>query len=420
MNKIILKILLLSMLGFSASQAVPLENGIYSVDGSGITNSGNSAGLWANTSLGYHSLRTINLAFFGLGTGTGNANTSIGANALFSTTSGDGNTATGAEALFANTIGNGNTANGFLSLSKNSSGSANTAIGESSLESNTTGINNTANGNEALFTNTIGNNNTAIGYSNLGFNATGNDNTALGAFALLQNSTGNNNLALGKGAGTNLTTGDNNIYLANPGAVAENNTIRIGKASHIRTFIGGVRGRTVGANAIPIVIDSSGRLGTVVSSARFKKDIQDMNDASRKLLQLRPVTYHYKQADESGANPLEYGLIAEEVAKVYPDLVAYGADGKIETVQYQKLTPMLLNEMQHMNKLLQSAQANVQKQEQTIKQQAQEIASLKQQALKVTALEQKVSLLQRQAEMISVLTARLAKLESQQMVGFNR
>ena len=116
----------------------------------------------------------------------------------------------------------------------------------------------------------------------------------------------------------------------------------------------GVSGIKTGiANAVAVVIDSNGQLGTLNSSERYKKDIHDMDEASRRLLELRPVTYHYKELSEDGSNPLEYGLIAEEVAKVYPDLVAYDAHGKIETVQYHKLTPMLVNEVQRLDTLLQ-------------------------------------------------------------------
>ena len=129
--------------------------------------------------------------------------------------------------------------------------------------------------------------------------------------------TGNNNLALGINAGANLTVGSNNVYLANAGAASESSTIRVG-SNHTRTFIAGIRTRKTGlANAVPVLIDSNGQLGTANSSERYKKDIQDMADVSHKLLQLRPVTYRYKESDDNGENPLEYGLIAEEVAQVY-------------------------------------------------------------------------------------------------------
>jgi hypothetical protein len=126
----------------------------------------------------------------------------------------------------------------------------------------------------------------------------------------------------------------------------ESNTTRIGtQGNQNRTFISGVRGVSTGvANGVPVVIDSNGQLGTVNSSRRFKEDIADMAGASDNLLKLRPVMYRYKQPYADGSKPLDYGLIAEEVAEVYPDLVATSNDGEIETVQYQKLTPMLLNE----------------------------------------------------------------------------
>jgi hypothetical protein len=104
------------------------------------------------------------------------------------------------------------------------------------------------------------------------------------------------------------------------------------------------------ANAVQVLIDSNGQLGTLNSSRRFKEDIRDMAERSRRLFDLWPVTFHYKEPTDDGTKPLEYGLIAEEVAQVYPDLVAYGADGHIETVQYHKLTPMLLNELQRLNR----------------------------------------------------------------------
>jgi hypothetical protein len=163
-----------------------------------------------------------------------------------------------------------------------------------------------------------------------------------------------------------------------------------------------------------VFIDINGQLGTIKSSQRYKKDIHDMDESSRRLLELRPVTYHYKELSEDGSNPLEYGLIAEEVAKVYPDLVAYGADGKIETVQYHKLTPMLVNEVQRLNTLLQTekgenlAQAESNKsQEQKIALQEKEIANLKQQ----------MTVLQAQSERIEALTSRLSRIEAHQSLG---
>lgn len=295
------------------------------------------------------------------------------------------NTAVGSGGvLLLNFHGADNTGLGYAAL-QNTQGSANTAAGATALNKNTTGSANTAVGVNALFNNSTGAGNVALGYK-----------------ALQNKTTGGNNLALGQSAGSSLTAGNNNIYLSNVGVAGDNSTIRIGNATnHTRAFIAGVRGKKTGiANAVAVVIDSNGQLGTINSSQRFKKDIHDMSDASRRLLELRPVTYHYKQPGEDGSNPLEYGLIAEEVAKVYPDLVAYGADGMIEMVQYHKLTPMLINEVQHLNSLLQAEKdKNLA--------QTQEIANLKQQ----------MNVLQAQAERIEALTSRLSRIEANQALG---
>ena len=131
--------------------------------------------------------------------------------------------------------------------------------------------------------------------------------------------------------------------LANAG---ESNTMYLGNGQ-TRTFISGIRSVTTGAaNAIPVVIDSNGQLGTVSSSIRFKEDVHDMADVSHRLLQLRPVTFRYTQAYRDGAKPIQYGLIAEEVADVFPELAVRGADGQVETVHYETLNVLLLNEFQ--------------------------------------------------------------------------
>jgi Chaperone of endosialidase len=346
----------------------------------------------SNTASGYGSL-ALNT--------TGSYNTASGSQSLTFNTTGSYNTASGRQSLNFNT-GSYNTASGNESLRFNATGFRNTAIGNAALYSNTTGSNNTASGNGSLYSNKTGSNNTASGYGSLAFNTTGSNNTAVGLNALYSKTTGSNNLALGQSAGVRLTTGNNNIYLSNVGAAIESSTIRIGNASnHTRAFMAGVRGRKTGlANAVAVLIDSNGQLGTTKSSERFKKDIHDMDAASRRLLELRPVTYHYKELSEDGSSPLEYGLIAEEVAKVYPDLVAYGADGKVETVQYHKLTPMLVNEVQRLNALLQGEKdRNVA--------QTQEIADLKQQ----------MAVLQTQAQGIKALASRLAGMEARQTLG---
>jgi hypothetical protein len=195
--------------------------------------------------------------------------------------------------------------------------------------------------------NTTGNANTANGYFALANNTTGTNNTATGIQALVNNTSGSNNIALGVQAGSKLSGGSNNIYIGSGGKATDNATIRIGGTFQTSFFVTGVRGITTGNNdAIPVVIDSGGQLGTISSSRRFKEDIQDMGDASTDLLRLRPVTYRYQKPFADGSKPIQYGLIAEEVEEVYPDLVARSADGQIETVKYQVLDSMLLNEVQ--------------------------------------------------------------------------
>jgi hypothetical protein len=177
-------------------------------------------------------------------------------------------------------------------------------------------------------------------------NTTGARNTAIGDFAL-GNNNGNFNIALGDSAGAYLTTGSNNIAIGNYGEAGEAFTMRIGTAgTHTRAFIAGIRGVTTGvADAIPVLIDSAGQLGTVSSSRRFKEDIHDMGDTTERLLELRPVTFRYKPEVQKGERPLEYGLIAEEVAEVFPDLAVYDEEGKPFTVKYHLMSSMLLNEL---------------------------------------------------------------------------
>ena len=204
----------------------------------------------------------------------------------------------------------------------------------SALTSNTTGFQNTASGSQALQANT-----------------TGNQNTAIGSQALSGNSTGVYNTALGVSAGANLTFGSANIDIGNLGVAGESSTIRIGDGNQTRTFIAGIRGVFTGvANAVAVVIDGNGQLGTISSSRRYKDDIADMDAASSALMKLRPVTFHYKTDHNASGRTLQYGLIAEEVAQVYPRLIAHSADGAIETVMYQFLPPMLLNEYQKLRR----------------------------------------------------------------------
>ena len=272
----------------------------------------------------------------------GTDNTFLGRNAGNFTLTGRDNTAVGEDALRFNT-----------------EGSQNTAVGKDALFFNTTGSNNTAVGEDALVFNTIGSHNTAVGEDALFANTEGSENTAVGQFALFQNTIGSDNTAVGDNAGFNATTGNNNIYLgANVGGVAgEANTMYLGRVgTQTTTFIAGVRGITTGADAIQVLIDSSGQLGTVSSSRRYKEDIQDMGRASAGLLDLRPVTFRYTQASTDGATPIQYGLIAEEVAAIYPDVVVYNDAGQPETVQYRKVNAMLLNEVQRQHRQIEAQQ----------------------------------------------------------------
>ena len=298
-----------------------------------------------NTAVGLISLRD---------TKKGNLNTALGAGTL-SVNGANENTATGAGALLSNTTGSPNTADGAFTLFSNTDGTFNTAAGDRALFSNTVGSNNTANGASALLNNTVGTNNTADGAFGLMNNTTGNFNTANGVNALLNNTTGSNNIALGFMAGDNLT-GDNNIDIGAEGVADESNTIRIG-ANQRGTFIAGIRGATTAnGNAIPVLVDSAGQLGTLSSSRRFKKDIEPMDKTSEAILALKPVTFHYKH-DKTGTS--QFGLIAEEVAKVSPDLVVHDKNGEIYTVRYDAVNAMLLNEFLKEHKKVVQQQANI-------------------------------------------------------------
>jgi hypothetical protein len=267
------------------------------------------------------------------------------------------NTAEGDGALFNLTTGTNNTANGFTALKNNQTGSFNTATGRQALFSNSAGGFNTATGNAALGVNT-GNFNTATGNQALNVNTTGGGNVADGSNALFNNTSGNTNIALGYYAGSNLTTGSDNIDIGNPGVAGEADTIRIGTAgTHSATFIAGIRGvTTTNADAIAVVIDSAGQLGTVSSSERFKKEIKPMDKASEAILALEPVTFRYK--NDGKAVP-QFGLIAEEVAKVDPGLVVRNDQGEVYTVRYDAVNAMLLNEFLKQHRTVQEQQATI-------------------------------------------------------------
>jgi hypothetical protein len=289
----------------------------------------------------------------------GSYNTAVGYDALSSNTSGHRNTAVGYFTLLANDKGFENTAIGLNALTYNTWGWANTAVGVRALFSNTTGQYNTATGHEALKYNLTGLYNTANGWGALFSNTTGQKNTAVGEYALFSSS-GNSNIAIGAQAGWYLKSGDNNIYLGNPGATTESNTMRLGtpydpsdRTGQTSTFIAGITGTVIGTGST-VVINNLGQLGIHPSSARYKRDIEPMGARSHAILKLRPVTFRYKQ-DVQGER--QYGFSAEEVAKVYPELVMRDASGAIESVRYQEVIPMLLNELQYQQRQLAELQA---------------------------------------------------------------
>jgi hypothetical protein len=283
-----------------------------------------------------------------------NNNTALGLQSLADNNGGTYNTAAGAFALTTNTSGSYNTASGYNALASNISGSYNTASGVSALASNTDGADNTATGNFALQDNTGGGHNTASGYEALLGNTMGTDNTAIGYTALVNNTSGSSNIAIGSGAGSSApATNGSSIYIGSQGANNDNvGTIQIGTQGTQTggTYIAGISGGTPSATNSLVCIDATGLLGTncgaTPSSLRFKEHIADMGDSSDKLFQLRPVTFFYKPQYDDGSHSLQYGLIAEEVAKLYPEMVGYDKAGRPASVKYQWLAPMLLNELQ--------------------------------------------------------------------------
>src|SRR5438270_1952907 len=324
---------------------------------------------FSNTAIGFRALHSTTTGSSNTATGvnalfnnTADNNTANGFEALVENTTGSNNTASGSEALLNNTTGNYNTANGFDALYSNISGTNNIAIGANALYSNTSGGNNIANGIDALYGNKTGYSNTAEGDFALYHNTVGHENTGSGNQTLFNNTSGNFNIALGNLAGYNITTGSNNIDIGNLGVAGESNKIRIGKQGiQKNTYIAGIFGATV-ANGVPVRIDSTGHLGTLTSSARFKEAIKPMDKASETILNLKPVTFRYKhELDPEGIS--QFGLVAEEVAKVNPALVARDAQGKVYTVRYEAVNAMLLNEFLKEHRNVQKLQATVAQQQ---------------------------------------------------------
>jgi Chaperone of endosialidase len=310
-----------------------------------------------NTAVGWLSLESLSTGSFNTATGAGSLlfnaadnNTAFGATALLFNTEGSFNTAVGAIALLNNTEGSFNTAVGYGTLYQNRTGGDNTAVGDNALFFNITGEDNTAVGGTGLFSNQSGSNNTAVGRSALVSNQSGSLNTAVGRDALSGNTTGDENTAIGQQALDLNTSGSENVAvgpLAGHNVTTANNVIAIGLPGENvsdRCYIGNIRGRPVGnGDGINVIVDSSGQLGTSNSSRRFKKNIKPMDQASQAILALKPVTFHYKNSDTKRPLP-QFGLIAEEVAEVNPDLVVRDADGELLSVRYDAVNAMLLNE----------------------------------------------------------------------------
>jgi trimeric autotransporter adhesin len=322
---------------------------------------------------------------------TGAANTAIGSGALNENVDGTANTATGTAALLLNHHGNNNTADGYWALQENDNGDNNTAVGYYALVTSS-GNNNTATGFSALSGNIEGNQNTAIGSEAL-LNSNANNNTAVGRRALQNTTTGSNNTAVGDSAGSDLTTGDNNIDIGYDvvGVADESNTIRIGNTEVIDTFIRGISGATASGGAA-VFVNGNGKLGTMTSSKRFKDQIKPMDRASEAILALRPVSFRYKKEIDPQSIP-QFGLVAEEVEKVSPDLVIRDVDGRPQTVRYEQINAMLLNEFL-------KAHRKIQEQEATITQLKKEMEAL------VAHAEEQDSRIQKVSDQIGINKAR--------------
>jgi hypothetical protein len=326
-----------------------------------------------NTALGLQALFSDTNGFYNTGTGV---------NALYGNTGGAYNTANGGFALFSNTTGNSNTATGVSALVNNNIGSYNTAMGLQALFSNTSGTQNTGTGVNALYHNTTGTLSTATGVGALFSNTTGTLNTAAGVAALFSNTTGTGNAAIGTNALYNITTGSNNVAVGNnagTGPSTASNVIAIGTPatgpfanSSFTCFIGSIHNEPVSdpGTAQAISVDQFNVLGMVPSSRRFKHDIKPMDKASETILALKPVTFKYN-SDKKGTP--QYGLIAEAVAEVNPDLILRDNNGEIASVRYEQINAMLLNEFLKEHRTVQDLKKEVAALIATVKEQASQI-----------------------------------------------
>jgi trimeric autotransporter adhesin len=393
---------LLGVLGISpiAPAVVPAPNGCYpgftTAEGCNALNSLTSGA--GNTGVGWHSLFWDSTGSYNTGIGGGalalnnaDSNTAVGAAALLLNTNGTGvnsgtqNVAVGTDALVFNAggsipeSGSYNDAVGAFALFNNINGSDNNAFGNSALFSNINASNNTAVGGGALFNNDslgggIGGENTAVGAEALQNNIDGRYNTAVG-YEALQNSTGDYNTALGAGAGAALGLGSNNILIGDAGFSSSFDVISIGAipasgTPYSRTYIGGIHDSV--EQDRPVYVDSQGHLGSPGSSRRYKEEIKPMDNASEALFALKPVTFRYKQQIDP-SHRLSFGLVAEDVAKVSADLISRDKDGKPQTVRYEAVNAMLLNEFLKEHKKVEDLEKTFQT---TAAQQEKEITAL--------------------------------------------
>ena len=259
-----------------------------------------------------------------------------------------------------------NTIDGFQAMFHNTTGSQNCAFGEDTLFQNTTGNDNTAVGFSALGAQTTAQANVGIGPFAGADISTGNSNVAVGGSALSRLRSGATNVGIGLNAGTNYVTSEsNNVVISNPGVTSDSGVIRIGGTLQTSAYISGINGST-SSSGLAVFVNSTGKLGTTTSSKRFKDDIRPMAEASDGLMQLKPVTFYYKPGVDDGSHVLQYGLVAEDVAKVYPGLVQYDDAGQPLAVRYQFVNAMLLNEVQEQHRQLATQQQKIEQLEQKL------------------------------------------------------
>jgi len=324
-----------------------------------------------NTAVGLLSLRSLTIGSFNTAIGAGallvntaDNNTATGTGALLSNTTGVASTANGAFALFNDTTGAGNTGSGYQALFSNQTGANNAAYGYTALYNNTDSFN-SAFGSQTLVFDTTGDDNTAVGYQALVLNTTGSGNTATGVQALFHNTTGLNNVAVGNGALFNNTGGSNTALGSSAGLFATTGAgnvyigaSMVGVAGESNAcYIASIFGQT-SASGIPVLIGSDNRLGTATSSKRFKDGIKPMDKASEALLALKPVTFRYKKGIDPQGIP-QFGLVAEDVEKVNPDLVVRDKEGRPYTVRYDAVNAMLLNEFLKEHRHVQEQDATI-------------------------------------------------------------